>query len=168
VRRFHATIWLAHAPMLNRTDGNGALSRAAVRSRFEATLQTGSSRPTRSVPNDQPPGRASRDNGLVHVPTGFVNQAELTDAVAQAAKTLDSREVRDVRFTLGSDADGEPSIFFGILLTPYASHRSRLADVTGRVTTVLVDQLQPYNHWGLQPYFNFTSDPAHFRNPGWM
>jgi len=105
---------------------------------------------------------------VVHVPTGFVNQAELTDAVVQAAKALDSREVRDVRFTLGSDADGEPSIFFGILLTPYASHRSRLADVTGRVTTVLVDQLQPYNHWGLQPYFNFTSDPAHFRNPGWM
>jgi len=58
----------------------------------------------------------------VHVPTGFVNQAELRDAVAQAAKALDSREVRDVRFTLGSDSDGEPSIFFGILLTPYGSH----------------------------------------------
>ncbi len=104
----------------------------------------------------------------MRVPTGFVNQAELTDAVVQAAKALDSREVRDVRFTLGSDADEEPSIFFGILLTPYASQRSRLAEVTGRVTTVLVDQLQPYDHWGLQPYFNFTSDPAHFRNPGWM
>jgi len=104
----------------------------------------------------------------VKVPTGFVSQAELRDAVAQAAKALDSREVRDVRFTLGSDASGEPSIFFGILLTLYASHQSRLADVTGRVTTALFDQLQPYNHWGLQPYFNFTSDQAHFRNPGWM
>jgi len=104
----------------------------------------------------------------VHALTGFVNQAALRDAVAQATKALDSREVRDVRFTLGSDASGEPSIFFGILLTPYASHHSRLADVTGRVATVLFDQLQPYNHWGLQPYFNFTSDQAHFRNPGWM
>ena len=104
----------------------------------------------------------------MYVPTGFVNQAELRDAVAQAAKALDPREVRDVRFTLGSDSDGEPSIFFGILLTPYASHPSRLADVTGRVTTMLFDQLQPYNHWGLQSYFNFTSDQAHFRNPGWM
>jgi hypothetical protein len=104
----------------------------------------------------------------VYVPTGSINQAQLGDAVAEAAKTLDSREVRDVRFTLGPDADGEPSIFFGILLTPYGSHASRLADVTERVSTALFDQLQPYNHWGLQPYFNYTSDLAHFRNPGWM
>jgi hypothetical protein len=104
----------------------------------------------------------------VYAPTGFVNQTQLRDAVAQAAETLDSREVKDVRFTLGSDADGEPSIFFGILLTPYSSHKSRLADVTGRVTTALFDRLQPYNHWGLQSYFNFTSDEAHFRDPGWM
>jgi hypothetical protein len=104
----------------------------------------------------------------VYVSTGFVNQAELRDAVTQAAKALDSREVRDVRFTLGSDSSGEPSIFFGILLTSYASHYSRLPDVTARVAAVLFDQLQPYNHWGLQPYFNFTSDQAHFRNPGWM
>jgi hypothetical protein len=70
----------------------------------------------------------------VHVQTGFVNQAQLSDAVAEAAKALDSREVRDVRFTLGCDSGGEPSIFFGILLTPHASQPSRLADVTGRVT----------------------------------
>ena len=102
---------------------------------------------------------------------GFVNQSQLRDAVAKAAKMLDSREVRDVQFTLGTDTGGEPSIFFGILLTPHASHESRLADVTGRVTTVLFDQLQPYNHynhWGLQPYFNFTSDQALYRNPDWM
>src|SRR3954454_24754298 len=108
------------------------------------------------------------DNRMVKVATGFVNQAELKDAVAQASKALDSREVRDVRFTLGADSSGEPSIFFGILLTPYASQDSRLADVTGRTATFLFDHLQPYNRWGLHAYFNFTSDPAHFRNPGWM
>jgi hypothetical protein len=104
----------------------------------------------------------------VYVPTGTANQAQLGEAVSEAAKLLNSREVRQVRFTLGPDADGEPSIFFGILLTPYAIHASRFADVTGRVATTLVDQLQPFNQWGLQPYFNFTSDPAHFKNPGWM
>jgi hypothetical protein len=102
----------------------------------------------------------------VHVPTGFVNQADLMDAVVQAAKALDSREVRDVRFTLGPDSDGEPSIFFGILLTLYGSQNSRLPDVTSRVSMALFDQLQPYNHWGLQPYFNFTSNQAHFGKPG--
>ena len=102
------------------------------------------------------------------VRTGFVNQAQLGEVVAEAVSRLNAREVRDVRFTLGPDADGEPSIFFAILLTPYAIHASRFADVTGRVATTLVDELQPFNRWGLQPYFNFTSDPAHFRSPGWM
>lgn len=88
--------------------------------------------------------------------------------MSEAAKLLDAREVRDVRFTLGPDADGEPSIFFGILLTPYAIQPSRFADVTERVATKLFDELQPFNRWGLQPYFNFTSDPAHFRKSGWM
>jgi hypothetical protein len=103
-----------------------------------------------------------------HLPLRRISEYSGRSAVAEAAKTLDSREVRDVRFTLGPDADGEPSIFFGILLTPFGSHASRLADVTERVSTALFDQLQPYNHWGLQPYFNYTSDLAHFRNPGWM
>ena len=104
----------------------------------------------------------------MRVQTKFVNQAELEGAVAEAATLLDPREVREVRFTLGTDSSGEPSIFFGILLTPYASHNLRLANVTGKVSTALFEHLQPYNHWGLQPYFNFTSDQAHFRNPGWM
>jgi hypothetical protein len=120
------------------------------------------------VPLLRQPAFVSRDNGPVYLPTGFVNQVELGDAVANATKALDSREVRDVRFSLGSDAGGEPAIFFGILLTPYASNHSRLAHVTGKITTALFDRLQPYNRWGLQSYFNFTSDPAHFNDSGWM
>jgi hypothetical protein len=108
------------------------------------------------------------DNGTVQVSAGFVKQTQLQEAVADAVKKLEIREVRDVRFTLGSDTSGEPAIFFGILLTSHGSQKARLAEVTGRVSTVLFDQLQPYNHWGLQPYFNFTSSPAHFRNPGWI
>lgn len=108
------------------------------------------------------------DNKAVQVPTGLANQTQLRDAVAAAVKTLKIHEVRDVRFTLGSDASGEPAIFFGVLLTPRASHESRLADVTARVAAKLFDELQPYNRWGLQPYFNFTSSQAHFRNPSWI
>ena len=99
---------------------------------------------------------------------GYVDQTELGNEISKAAKALDTREVRDVQFSLGTDSSGEPAIFFGILLTPYASHDSRLADVTGRVAALLFDKLQPYNRWGLQPYFNFTSDQAHYENPDWM
>ena len=105
---------------------------------------------------------------MPYIPTGFVNQAQLHEAVTQAVKSLDAREVHDVRFSLGADATGEPSIFFGILLSPRASRPSQIADVTSRISGARFDELQPYNRWGLQPYFNFTSDRAHFGNPGWM
>jgi hypothetical protein len=101
-------------------------------------------------------------------PIGFIHQVPLEDAVVEATKLLDAREVRDVRFTIGSNAIGEPSIFFAILLTPYAVHSSRFAGVTERITTTLFDHLQPYNRWGLQSYFNFTSDRSHFRDPRFM
>ena len=108
------------------------------------------------------------DNEIVYLPTGLVHQAQLSEAVTQAKNTLDPKEVRDVRFTVGRDEDGEPAIFFEILLTLPASEPSRIGDVTGRVATILFDQLQPYNNWGLQPYFNFTSNPVNFRNPAWI
>jgi hypothetical protein len=104
----------------------------------------------------------------VLLPAGSIHQAQFSEAVLEAAKALDAKEVRHVKFTIGSNANGELSIFFGILLTAYAVHESRFADVTGRVASTLFDQLQPYNRWGLQPYFNFTSDYSHFRNPGWL
>ena len=107
----------------------------------------------------------SRDNGrMPTISRGFVHQGQLRDKVAQTARALNRREVRDVQFSLGTDSSGEPAIFFGILLTPYGSHESRLAEVTGRVTTMLFDEIQPYNLWGLQPYFNFTSDRANYGN----
>src|ERR1051326_5276433 len=99
---------------------------------------------------------------------GVVHQAELEDEVSKAAKALDANEIRDLRFTLGTDSSGEPAIFFGILLTPYASDDSRLAEVTGRVSTQLFDTLQPYNRWGLLPYFNFTDDQKLYRDADWM
>lgn len=102
------------------------------------------------------------------VPTGFINQAELNEAVVNAAGLLDPREVLDVHFTLGSDASGEASIFFGVLLSAYGSQDSRLGRVTAKVAKLLAEQLEPYNQWGLQPYFNFTADPSHFRKPGWV
>ena len=95
---------------------------------------------------------------------GFVDQGQLKDEVARAARALDPGEVREVRFSLGTDSSGEPAIFFAILLTPYGSQEYRLAEVTGRVATTLFDNIQPYNQWGLQSYFDFTSDKAQYGN----
>jgi len=104
----------------------------------------------------------------VSVPIGFVHQAQLDEAVVEAINTLDAREVRDVRFTIGPNSQGDQSIFFGILLTGYAIHPSRFAKVTNKISTTLYDQPQSYNRWGLLPYFNFTDSPSHFRDPRFM
>ena len=99
---------------------------------------------------------------------GVVDQALLAEAIAEAAKRLDPRDVSDVRFRLGEDHDGDPSIFFGILLSPRASGSSRIGKATGRISTALFEQLQPYNRWGLLPYFSYTADRDFFLSSGWM
>lgn len=102
----------------------------------------------------------ARDNKCVPITSrGFVHQGEFRSDVAKAKKALDPREVRDVHFRLGVDSGGEPAVFFEIVLTSYGSRESRLAEVTGRVAATLFDEIQPYNRWGLQPYFSFSDQP---------
>jgi hypothetical protein len=91
-------------------------------------------------------------------PSAIVNQAELAEAVEKATAKLDENEVRLVRYSIGVDMSGEMSIFFRILLSDYASQESRLGDVTTRVATILLDEIKPYDHWGVLPYFSFRSE----------
>ncbi len=104
----------------------------------------------------------------MRVAGGLVHQGEVQKALTKARSKLNPKEVRDVRVRIGTDFDGEPSLFFGVLLTAYGSADSRLADVTGRVAALLFEEIQPYEKWGLHPYFNFTADQAHFSGDGWV
>ena len=90
------------------------------------------------------------------VPTGFVHQAQLANEVASAIRKLGKEAVR-VNYSLGTDSTGEPSIFFRIVLTDAASREDKLADVTGRMATILFDEIRPQENWGLLPYFSFRS-----------
>lgn len=90
------------------------------------------------------------------VPTGFVHQTQLANEIAKAIRKLGKGAVR-VNFSLGEDSTGEPSIFFRIVLTDAASREDKLAEVTGRMTTILFDELRPQENWGLFPYFAFRS-----------
>jgi hypothetical protein len=90
------------------------------------------------------------------VPTGFVHQGQLAGEISKARQKL-GPEVVHVSYNIDSDATGEPSIFFRIVLTDIASREDRLAEVTGRVATILFDEIRPFENWGLNPYFNFRS-----------
>jgi hypothetical protein len=89
------------------------------------------------------------------VPTGLVHQTQLAHEIAKAVRKLGKEAVR-VNYSLGTDSTGEPSIFFRIVLTDVASREDKLPAVTGRIATVL-EEIRPYENWGLVPYFSFRS-----------
>lgn len=91
------------------------------------------------------------------VPTGFVHQGQLDSEVEKAVAKLSGRDVVRVRHSIGVDSTGEPAIFFRVVLTDLASKADALADITGRVSATLFDELRPHENWGLIPYFNFRS-----------
>ena len=90
------------------------------------------------------------------VPTGLVHQTQLANEIAKSIRKLGKDVVR-VNYSLGTDSTGEPSIFFRIVLTDAASREDKLAEVTGRIESILFDEIRPYENWGLLPYFSFRS-----------
>ena len=89
------------------------------------------------------------------VPAGLVHQGQLDAEIKSAIRKL-GPEAAQVSYCLGADSTGEPSVFFRIVLTDAAAKEEALADVTGRITTLLFDELLPMK-WGLHAYFNFRS-----------
>ncbi len=100
--------------------------------------------------------------------SGLVNQAQLVDVVEKAIRKLGKKAVK-VNYNIGEDSDGDPSIFFRIVLPDAASAEDTLAEVTGRITRILNDQIRPREDWGLLPYFSFRSksEQAERDDPEW-
>jgi len=90
------------------------------------------------------------------VPTGIVHQTQLANQIAKAIGKL-GKEIVRVNYSLGTDSTGDASIFFRIILTDAASREDKLAEVTGRIETILDDEIRPYENWGLLSYFSFRS-----------
>ena len=93
---------------------------------------------------------------MAMVQNGAVNEI-LSNEVRRAILKLGPDVVR-VRHSIGEDTSGGPSIFFRIILTDSASREETLADVTGHIATLLIDEIRPFENWGLIPYFSFRSE----------
>lgn len=107
--------------------------------------------------------RGSRRNLLVKtrdkvavIPTGLIHQRELAAQIERAKASL-GPEVTHVAYRIREDSTGEPSIFFRITLLDWAIAENLITDVTGRIATVLFDEVRPVENWGLRPYFNVRS-----------
>lgn len=108
---------------------------------------------------------------LVSVPIvlkGVTNQAQIAAAIAQVEKMLAPDVVR-IRYTVGTDWSGEEAVHFRILLSDAASKPRRLREVTSRVSTVIYQQIDPLNSWGLVPYLRFRSqsEQADLKEAAW-
>jgi hypothetical protein len=102
------------------------------------------------------------------VPSGFVHQGQLDAEIKSAVGKLGPEAVH-VAYNLGADSTGEPSIFFRIVLADAAAREETLTEITGRIATILFDEVRPIENWGLHPYFNFRSqsEQKRRRDPEW-
>jgi hypothetical protein len=65
--------------------------------------------------------------------------------------------------TLGSDWQGEPAVFFLVVLSDAASRRDQLVRSTTEVSDLIDQQVQPLERWGVIPYFDFRSQSEQAR-----
>ena len=101
------------------------------------------------------------------VPKRFVDQSQL-DAGVQRAAQAHAPDVVRIRYNLGSDWTGDPSIFFRIVLSDDASRKGRLSETTERVSSTILNEIRP-EELGLQWYFNFRSlsEQEEIKEPAW-
>jgi hypothetical protein len=83
------------------------------------------------------------------VPSGFVHQGLLDAEIKNAIGKLGPEAVH-VAYNLGADSTGEPSIFFRI---------ETLTEVTGRIATILFDEVRPIENWDFIPISTFAASP---------
>jgi hypothetical protein len=92
----------------------------------------------------------------VIVPRAHANQGQFAASVAQVERQLHPHVIH-IRHTFGNDWNGEPAVFFKILLSDAASRRDQLLDITNQISAAIVQQVEPLEQWGVLPYFNFRS-----------
>lgn len=101
------------------------------------------------------------------VPKVFINQSEVDTAVQRAAKALTQSVVR-IRYDLGTDWTGDPSIFFRIVLKDEAARKAKLNEIANEISLMLMREVKPDEH-GLHSYFNFRSaeEQDKLKEPAW-
>jgi hypothetical protein len=111
--------------------------------------------------------RTRNNDPMAMVRSGVVNQTKLANEVNKAVRKLGKDVVR-VRHNVGTDWSGDPAIYFRIVLSDAASREDTLLEVTDRIEKIL-QEIRPYENWGLIPYFKFRSksEQAKRSEPEW-
>ena len=116
----------------------------------------------------RPLSSKTRDNGFVAiVASGLISPRKITAGVERAARALSADVVR-IRYDIGTDWIGTPSVFFRIILTDNASKPENLREVAQRISLKLMNEAKT-DESGLHAYFNFRSrsEQAKLKEPAW-
>jgi hypothetical protein len=99
---------------------------------------------------------------------GYANLQEIDDVVDEVPALL-APDVIFVGYSVANDWTGRPSLFFRVVLSDEASQPDRLLESGDRVESLLEARLQPYQRWGLYPYFDYRSQSEQIalRDPAW-
>src|SRR5215475_9705627 len=89
------------------------------------------------------------------IPMRAAKEKKIAAAVKRAERKLKPDVVR-IRFNLGFDHVGDPSVFFRIVLSDEASKLARLRESMDKVQETLEDGFDE-DELGLLPYFNYRS-----------
>jgi hypothetical protein len=105
---------------------------------------------------------------MAYVPRGLVSQDQLTSSVDEAIGKLGRKVIR-VRYNIGVDSSDDAAIFFRIVLPDASTREESLVRVTAEISAILLEEIHPYENWGLIPYFSFRSktEQALRNDPEW-
>ena len=62
--------------------------------------------------------------------------------------------------TLGEDMDGEPVVFFPVVVADEGVSPTELLRITRSISGASVQQVQRLDQWGVLPYFDFRMPPS--------
>ncbi len=102
----------------------------------------------------------------MYIARALAHQAQFFAAIAEVALPP---QVLSMTPTLGTDWDGEPAVFFQIMLADNSIPRPELLSFTKRISQAIIQQIRPLEDWGVLPYFNFLtqSEQARMKEPTW-
>jgi hypothetical protein len=105
--------------------------------------------------------------------TTYLSPQQLKDfaqRVEEVAKRFPGEVVR-IRHSFSRDWDGDPAIYFRIVVTDDARRRAPLAELTGKIKRTLIDDLALFaSEYSVYiPYFNFRtkSEQDQVKSPEW-
>ncbi len=89
------------------------------------------------------------------LPAAFVRQSELAKEIDHVRQGL-RPEIVDLRYSLGEDHTGDPSIFFDIVLPDNAIDNDPTLRRSRHLQDDIEQALRPLENWGVLPYCTFV------------